>query len=320
MGLRRRLASRWDSIAVDRALTVARRGARNSDASSVALANEMISRTFAFKKEPQSWSPLDRERMWSFMPKWIDALFEDIDSIPEPAVTAICKAFTNLYHPTGEYPTIPSPEVVATIEDQFHRLYYHHRPRAWERMRYRGHRILKFPSDLWIYGNIIEELRPGLIVETGTRFGGSALWFAEQLELLGHGQIASIDIDEQPNRPEHHRLTYLLGSSSDQALVDKLKPLLPQDGSPTLVVLDSDHSFEHVLAELKLLSEFVNVGSYLIVEDTNINGHPVYEEFGPGPMEAVKQFLSETDAFEVDESRNIFHMTMHPRGFLRKVH
>jgi cephalosporin hydroxylase len=102
--------------------------------------------------------------------------------------------------------------------------------------------------------------------------------------------------------------------------VDKLKPLLPQDGSPTLVVLDSDHSFEHVLAELRLLSEFVNVGSYLIVEDTNINGHPVYEEFGPGPMEAVKQFLSETDAFEVDESRNIFHMTMHPRGFLRKVH
>ena len=86
-----------------------------------------------------------------------------------------------------------------------------------------------------------------------------------------------------------------------------------------LVVLDSDHSRDHVLAEPRAYAPLVTPGSYLVVEDTNINGHPVYEAFGPGPMEAVQDFLKERDDFEADRSREKFLLTFNPRGWLRKL-
>jgi cephalosporin hydroxylase len=86
-----------------------------------------------------------------------------------------------------------------------------------------------------------------------------------------------------------------------------------------LVVLDSDHSRDHVLAELRAYAPLVTPGSYLVVEDTNVNGHPVYEAFGPGPMEAVQDFLKERDDFEVDRSREKFLLTFNPGGWLRKL-
>jgi cephalosporin hydroxylase len=85
-----------------------------------------------------------------------------------------------------------------------------------------------------------------------------------------------------------------------------------------LVILDSDHSREHVLDELRLYAGLVTPGSYLVVEDTNVNGHPVFAEHGPGPMEALEAFLAETDEFEVDATREKFFLTFNPRGFLRK--
>jgi len=85
-----------------------------------------------------------------------------------------------------------------------------------------------------------------------------------------------------------------------------------------MVILDSDHAKEHVLAEMRLFQEFIPVGGYLIVEDTNINGHPVYPDFGPGPMEAVEEFLAETDSFQLDPACERFLLTMNPRGYLRR--
>ena len=85
------------------------------------------------------------------------------------------------------------------------------------------------------------------------------------------------------------------------------------------MILDSDHSYDHVLAELHAYSPIVTPGSYLIVEDTNINAHPVYEEFGPGPMEAVQDFLKERDDFEVDHSREKLLLTFNPHGWLRRL-
>ena len=85
-----------------------------------------------------------------------------------------------------------------------------------------------------------------------------------------------------------------------------------------MVVLDSDHSAAHVKAELDLYSPLVTSGCYLIVEDTNVNGHPVYPLHGPGPMEALDQFLPAHPEFEVDASREKYMLTFNPRGYLRR--
>jgi cephalosporin hydroxylase len=83
-------------------------------------------------------------------------------------------------------------------------------------------------------------------------------------------------------------------------------------------VLDSEHSKNHVLAELNLLAPYVSLGSYIIVEDTNINGHPTLPTFGEGPYEAVEEFLKINSNFIMDESREKFLMTFNPRGFLKR--
>ncbi len=85
-----------------------------------------------------------------------------------------------------------------------------------------------------------------------------------------------------------------------------------------MVILDSDHSRDHVLRELELYSPLVTPGCYLVVEDTNVNGHPVSPEFGPGPMEAVEAFLETTNDFEVDRSREKLLLTFNPSGYLRR--
>ena len=93
---------------------------------------------------------------------------------------------------------------------------------------------------------------------------------------------------------------------------------LVKDSVEVLIILDSDHSRDHVLDELRIYNRWVSPGSYLIVEDTNVNGHPAMPEHGPGPMEALEAFLAENDEFEIDAAREKFFLTFNPRGFLRK--
>ena len=207
----------------------------------------------------------------------------------------------------------------ATIVDQFHKLYFDARSynMTWRNTFWMGHPVLKCPLDLWHYQEIVHELRPDLIVETGTAFGGSTLFLAHALDLVGNGRVITVDLQPRDGRPHHDRITYIAGSSTDPRVI---QPVLDAAATATtvMVILDSDHSRDHVLAEMRSLGNLVTPGSYLIVEDTNLNGHPVEPDYGPGPMEAVNAFLSESKDFEVDPRWEKFFLTFNPRGFLRR--
>jgi cephalosporin hydroxylase len=200
----------------------------------------------------------------------------------------------------------------------FHELYYNSRETTWKDTRWRGVRAQKCPLDLWVYQEILHEVQPDLVVETGTAEGGSALFLASMLDLLGRGAVVTIDVVHRPDYPRHPRITYVHGSSTDPVIVaDTARRVDP--GARVLVILDSDHSKDHVLNEMRAYAPLVSTGSYLIVEDTNINGHPVLPEFGPGPWEAVEEFLETSDQFEVDRSREKLLLTFNPMGYLKRV-
>lgn len=201
------------------------------------------------------------------------------------------------------------------VTEAFHRLYYD--TAVWKDTYWLGVRTQKCPLDLWIYQEILHETRPDLILETGTAHGGSALYLASVCDLLGRGEIVTVDIYPIEDRPDHDRITYITGSSTADEVVAEIERLVTGH-ERVLVILDSDHSRDHVLDELRIYNRFVTPGNYLIVEDTNVNGHPAMPEHGPGPMEALDEYLAETDEFEIDAAREKFFMTFNPRGFLRK--
>ncbi len=218
------------------------------------------------------------------------------------------------------------------IVSGFHKLYYDlgNLNRTWASTNWLGAQVGKCPLDLWAYQELLYRLKPDLLIETGTYFGGSAYFFATLFDLIGHGRVISIDIDSAATtlsrelarpekvRPIHPRIEYWTGSSTSPEILQRLEPIVER--SPVVLVsLDSDHRKSHVLQELRLYHHFVTPGSYLVVEDTDINGHPVYPEFGPGPWEAVEEFLKENHDFVVDqEIENKQLLSLHPRGFLKK--
>lgn len=196
----------------------------------------------------------------------------------------------------------------------FHSLYYY--DDTWRNTYWMGRRILKCPLDLWQYQDIIYRQRPDLVIETGTADGGSALFLAHLLDLVDHGKLITVDINHVHEQlPRHDRITYLTGSSVSPEVLDTLKREVG-DAETVLVILDSDHSASHVRAELDAYQHFVSPGSYLIVEDGNVNGHPVGPRFGPGPMEAIKPFLNTNPPFTVDTSCERYLMTQNPSGYL----
>jgi cephalosporin hydroxylase len=175
----------------------------------------------------------------------------------------------------------------------------------------------KTPLDLWVYQELIVSLRPQLIVETGTASGGSALFLATVCDAIGCGEILTIDIETRQDRPAHQRVTYLTASSTATETLEIVAERATGK-APVMVILDSDHSRMHVLAELRNYAEFVTPGSYLVVEDTNLNGHPVLPDFGEGPMEAVQDFLAERDDFAPDPDQEKFFLSFNPGGYLRR--
>lgn len=160
-------------------------------------------------------------------------------------------------------------------------------------MHWHGIRTLKLPSDMWNYQEIIFEREIDFVIETGTRHGGSALFFADTLKARNaKGFVISVDIESESNIiKQHDDIHFLLGDSGSAEMAAKIANLMPDDRGPVFMILDSDHSRDHVWRELNILVPLLRCGDYLVVEDSNINGHPVRPDFGPGPWEAIMDYL-----------------------------
>jgi cephalosporin hydroxylase len=180
-----------------------------------------------------------------------------------------------------------------------------------------GTNAVKNPLDLWVYQEIVWETKPEVIVETGTFKGGSALFLASICDLVGSGEVISVDVrPASGDYPRHPRITYLGGrSSTDPEVVAEVRERVA--GRRAMVLLDSDHSQAHVEGELAAYAPLVAEGCYLVVEDSNIG--EVHVELLPGPMEAIDAFLARTSEFEVDREREKFLITFNPRGYLRRI-
>ena len=147
--------------------------------------------------------------------------------------------------------------------------------------------MLKNPCDLWRYIDIFQELKPSVIIETGTHHGASAMFYADICNILNiNCKVITIDINPKWNvNPKSLNILSIKGMSTDDSVVDKVRTYVERYSNTgnIVVLLDSDHSKENVLRELNIYSQFVTEGSYVVVEDTNVNGHPSFPEHGPGP-------------------------------------
>lgn len=192
-------------------------------------------------------------------------------------------------------------------------------------LNWRGSPMIKNPCDIWMVIEIFQELRPSVVIETGTHHGASASFYADMLKVLGIPcDIITVDINPKWNfDPASKNIHSVVGYSTDAATFKKVeaitKNVLAQRGGNVIVMLDSDHSEENVTAELGLYSRLVTPGAYLIVEDTNVNGHPSGADHGPGPWEATEKFLAQTKDFQRDMDRERYLLTFNPGGWLKRI-
>jgi len=193
--------------------------------------------------------------------------------------------------------------------------------------------IIQLPPDIVALQEIVWETRPTVIVETGLARGGSLIFYASLLELLGRGKVIGIDIDlRDHNRRaiEQHplagRVTLIDGSSTSPATHTAVRRQITKDDA-VMLVLDSDHEHTHVLTELRMYAPLVTPGHFLVVADTVIEDIPPQahrpRKWGPGnnPKTALRAFLAENSDFEIDEYVNAkLLQTASPQGYLRRRH
>jgi cephalosporin hydroxylase len=189
---------------------------------------------------------------------------------------------------------------------------------AWKQGSWLGTPVHKLPTDLMAYQELVSHVRPDVIVETGTGNGGRALFFASICELLGHGRVISVDPKESHHRPVHERITYVLGQPIDDDVVARVHELTGPEPHG-LVILGSRRAKVRTLMEFGHYESLVRPGSYVVVEETMVNGRPVWPGFGPGPGEAVEQVLNTRSDFASDPAFERYGLTFNPGGFLRRL-
>jgi len=194
-----------------------------------------------------------------------------------------------------------------------------------------GRPIIQFPQDMFAMQEIIWQVKPDLVIETGVAHGGSLVYYASLLELIGHGEVIGIDIDiRSHNRsaidahPMRHRIHLIEGSSIDEQILAQVRALAA--GKRAIVVLDSNHTHDHVLAELRAYAPLVCSEGYCVVMDTVIEDMPADSfpdrpwSVGNNPRTAVEAFLKEDARFEEDSLIPAkLLITVAPGGYLKRV-
>ncbi len=213
------------------------------------------------------------------------------------------------------------PQTDRGLVEDFHRFYYY--SGVLKETTFLGIPSTQNPCDNWSLQEMISEIKPDLLIETGTYKGGTTLFYAMVLEQVNpDARIVTIDIEPQVAEASGYdvfkRMVEVVTSDSvAPELIESLKERAK--GRKVFVVLDSLHTKEHVSRELAAYAPLVSVGSYIVVADTNVNGHPVLPGFGPGPYEAVEEFLAGHPEFEADRAREKFYLSFYPKGFLKRV-
>lgn len=195
-----------------------------------------------------------------------------------------------------------------------------------------GRPIIQYPQDMIAMQEIIWRIQPDLIIETGIAHGGSLIYYASILELIGKGKVLGIDIDirahnkvEIEKHPMFKRIEMIEGSSIAPETIEKVTDIARQHRT-VMVSLDSNHTHEHVLQELMAYSPLVTKGSYLVCFDTIVEDLP--NDYLPGrpwkqgdnPKTAVREFLKSNDAFEVDvQIDNKLLISVAPEGYLKRI-
>jgi cephalosporin hydroxylase len=196
-----------------------------------------------------------------------------------------------------------------------------------------GRPIIQFPQDMIAMQEIIWKVKPDLIIETGIAHGGSIIYYASLLEMIGgEGKVIGIDIDIRPHNRieiENHcmfkRIHLIEGSAIDPNIAQEVYKIAAGK-QKILVILDSNHTHEHVLRELNLYSHLVTKDSYLVAFDTIVEDMP--DDFFPdrpwgkgnNPKTAVWKFLEENNRFEIDkELEDKLLITVAPDGYLKCI-
>lgn len=196
-----------------------------------------------------------------------------------------------------------------------------------------GRPIIQYPQDMIAMQEIIWEIKPDLIIETGIAHGGSLIYYASLLELIGHGEVLGIDIDirkhnraEIEKHPMVKRIHMIEGSSISNDTVEKVKEYA-KGKLKVIVCLDSNHTHEHVLSELNLYAPLVSPGSYIVAFDTIVENLPegYFSQkrpwgIGNNPMTAVEEFARTNDSFIIDkEIDNKLLISVAPKGYLKRI-
>jgi len=196
-----------------------------------------------------------------------------------------------------------------------------------------GRPIIQYPQDMIAMQELIWEIKPDLIIETGIAHGGSLIYYASILELIGNGEVLGIDIDireHNKNEIEAHpmfkRIQMIQGSSIDETILAKVSKIA-QGKKRILVCLDSNHTHEHVHSEIEFYAPFVTKGSYLVVFDTIVEDLPEnYFKYkrpwgiGNNPKTAVHEFLKNNKDFTIDSSiDNKLLISVAPSGYLKRI-